>query len=150
MSAQVGESSDHAVAGHHQIVDCRFDVGKRREEAGPEGPVGFTSVCHERVVVDVVDSHKASDGVGIVVVQHRQVTCRSVRPSVWLSVMVILLVDSWKSGPRPLRGRSLLLGHAAPPAREGEPDLSRFGILFPQAPGGPIDASYSSIRCQPR
>jgi hypothetical protein len=37
------------------------------------------------VVVDVVDGHKAVDGIGIVVVQHRQVTRRK-RASIILAV----------------------------------------------------------------
>jgi hypothetical protein len=71
--APVGESSDNAVSGDNQIVHGRLDVGKRGEEGRPPSPVGFTSICHERVVVDVVDSHKAIDGIGIVVVQALQV-----------------------------------------------------------------------------
>src|SRR5258707_5969770 len=85
VSASVGEPPDNAISGHHQVVHCRFDVWKRSEEARPEGAVGFTSVFHERVVVDVVDSHEAIDGIGIVVVQPLQVT-RSKRASIGLAV----------------------------------------------------------------
>jgi hypothetical protein len=74
VSAAVGESSDHAIAGDHEIVHRCFDARKRREEARPEGTGAFSSIFNERIVVDVVDSHEAVHGIGIVVVQAVQVT----------------------------------------------------------------------------
>jgi hypothetical protein len=69
VSSPVGKSPNDAISGDYEIVHGRFDVGKRGEVARPEGTIGFTSVLHERVVVDVVECQKAIDGIGIVVVQ---------------------------------------------------------------------------------
>jgi hypothetical protein len=85
VGAPVGEAADNAISGYYQSVHCRLAVGKRSEQGRPEGAVGFTSVSHERVVVDVVDGHQAIDGNGIVVVQQYQVTRRK-RSSVSLAV----------------------------------------------------------------
>ena len=73
MSAPVGEPSDDAITSNDEIVHCRFDVWKRDEEIPPKDAISFASVLHCRIVVDVVDSHKAVDAIGIVVVQHGQI-----------------------------------------------------------------------------
>ena len=99
VGAPVGESSDHTISGHHQIVHGRFDVRKRREKGRPPGAVGFTPVVHVRVVVDVVDGDEAIDGIGIVVVQTLQVTRRQ-RASIHFGVCHgDAPFDCWKHAP---------------------------------------------------
>jgi hypothetical protein len=66
----VGEAADDAVTGDDQVVHGYLDVGKAREERGPELAVGLASVGDEVVVVDVVRGEELVDQVRVVGVGH--------------------------------------------------------------------------------
>ncbi len=96
--AEVGSPADepanHPLTRYYQVLHRAGEIGEGREELGPEDPVAFTSIVHERVVVDIVERDEVVDSIRVVIDQHPEETLGEDASATWLSDMAFFFPAS--------------------------------------------------------